>query len=104
MEIANAELKFSEMIERLKEGGRAVRNNCLMPKFIVFMPPMQLSAFNTQDTERKVNDRTAKYIGESTPLNCLGYFAISDDLGNWQPGWLPTADDILATDWVWLDY
>jgi hypothetical protein len=39
--------------------------------FIVYMSALNLPPFNTQGTERKVNDRTAKWIGEDTPLESL---------------------------------
>lgn len=45
-------------------------------QYIVFMPPLYLPPYNTQDTNRKVNDRTAKFIGEDTPLDCQAYIAM----------------------------
>jgi hypothetical protein len=72
---------------------------------VVFMSGMTLPSFNTQDTAPKENDRTAKYIGQDTSLNSKPYLAAYtvDEAGrvtgNWQPGWLPTAKDLLATDW-----
>lgn len=67
--------------------------------FIVYMPPMFLPAYSTADTNRKVNDRTAKWIGEDTPLDCQGYFAMFTAAKKWQPGWLPSQADMLAEDW-----
>lgn len=45
-------------------------------QFVVMMPALYLPPFNTQGTDRKVNDRTAKWIGEETPLDCQPYFAL----------------------------
>ncbi|RLB94169.1 MAG: DUF2829 domain-containing protein [Deltaproteobacteria bacterium] len=70
--------------------------------FVVYMEPLSLPPYNTTDTARKVNDRTAKFIGEDTPLNSLGYFAMFTATGDWQPGWLASQSDMLAEDWVVL--
>lgn len=67
--------------------------------FIVIMPRLQLPAFNTQDTNRKVNDRTAKHIGEDTPLDSQPYVAMRTPAGQWQPGWVCSQADLMATDW-----
>ena len=71
--------------------------------FIVYMSPLNLPPYNTQGTERKVNDRTAKWIGENTPLESLGYFAMFTADKKWQPGWLASQSDLLATDWEIID-
>lgn len=67
--------------------------------FIVIMPKLELPPFNTQGTERKVNDRTAKWIGEDQPLNCQPYVAMFTATKQWQPGWLCSQADLLALDW-----
>jgi len=67
--------------------------------FVVYMSPLNLPSFNTQGTERKVNDRTAKWVGEDTPLESLGYFAMFTPDKKWQPGWLASQSDLLADDW-----
>lgn len=67
--------------------------------FIVFMSGMQLPPYNTQGTDRKVNDRTAKWIGEDTPLDSLPYIAMFTADKKWLPGWLCSQTDLLATDW-----
>ena len=71
--------------------------------FIVYMSPLNLPPYNTQGTERKVNDRTAKWIGEDIPLESLGYFAMFTADKKWQPGWLASQSDLLATDWEIVD-
>lgn len=68
--------------------------------FIVLMPALYLPPFNTQDTMRKVNDRTAKHIGEDTPLDSQPYIAMFTAEQKWQPGWVASQADILADDWV----
>lgn len=67
--------------------------------FIVLMPELSLPPYNTQGTERKVNDRTAKHIGEGTPLFSQPYIAMFTAQGKWQPGWLASQPDLLSTDW-----
>jgi hypothetical protein len=93
-------LNFGDAIHFLKEGKKLARagwNGKNM--FVVFMAPMYLPPFSTQDTDRKVNDRTAKWIGENTPLDSQGYFAMFNAQGQWQPGWAPSQSDMLANDW-----
>lgn len=72
-------------------------------QFVVVMPPLYLPPFNTQDTSRKVNDRTAKWIGEDQPLDCQPYFALYNAQKKWQPGWLPSQGDLFANDWQIID-
>lgn len=71
--------------------------------FIVYMSRLQLSPFNTQDTNRKVNDRTAKWIGEDQPLDSQPYIAMWTAAKQWQPGWLCSQADLLADDWEIAD-
>jgi hypothetical protein len=72
-------------------------------QFVVVMPALYLPPYNTQGTERKVNDRTAKWIGEDQPLDCQPYFAIYNAQKKWQPGWLPSQGDLFADDWMVID-
>ena len=67
--------------------------------FVVVMPPLQLPPVNSQEPGPRVNARTAKYLGEDTPLDSQAYFALGNPTGWWQPGWLPTTADLFATDW-----
>ncbi|NEU94801.1 DUF2829 domain-containing protein [Bradyrhizobium uaiense] len=87
-------------VKEMQEG-RAVRRAGWNGKgmFIVLMPALQLPPYNTQGTERKVNDRTAKWIGEDQPLDCQPYIAMYTAAKQWQPGWLCSQADLLATDW-----
>lgn len=96
---------FEAVLTSLKAGHRVFRTSWLRDgnptvPFVVMMPLLQLPSHNTQGTDRKVNDRTAKHIGVDTPLNSLPYFAHYGTDKAWQPGWLPTAEDLLANDWV----
>ena len=93
-------LTFGEAIEAAKEGKKIARagwNGKGM--FVVFMPGLQLPAYNTADTARKVNDRTAKWIGEDQPLDCQPYFAMYNAQKQWIPGWAATQSDMLDEDW-----
>lgn len=67
--------------------------------FIVLMPALYLPPYNTQDTAKKVNDRTAKWVGEDQPLDCQPYIAMYNAQKQWQPGWLCSQADLLAVDW-----
>ena len=67
--------------------------------WIVLMPELQLPPHNSQSPGAKVNDRTAKHIGKDTPLDSQPYIAMWTAAGKWQPGWLASQADLLATDW-----
>lgn len=67
------------------------------------MEGMKLPPYSSQEPGKKVNDRTAQFIGKDTPLETLPYIAMWTADGKWLPGWLASQTDILAKDWVLLD-
>ena len=93
-------MDFGDAIRAMK-AGRAVRRAGWNGKgmFVVLMPELNLPPFSTQGTARKVNDRTAKWIGEDTPLESQAYIAMWTAQKKWQPGWLASQADILGEDW-----
>ncbi|KII11253.1 DUF2829 domain-containing protein [Phaeobacter sp. S60] len=98
---SSGSMNFGHALQAVKEGHRVARagwNGKGM--FIVLMPRLELPPFNTQGTARKVNDRTAKWIGEETPLDCQPYLAMWTADKKWQPGWLASQADMLADDWL----
>jgi hypothetical protein len=93
-------MDFGDALRALKDGKRVAREGWNgKGMFIVIMPELRLPPYNTQGTERKVNDRTAKWIGEDQPLNCRPYIAMYTALKEWQPGWLASQADMLGEDW-----
>lgn len=86
-----------EALKKWKKVSRAGWNGKGM--FIVIMPALYLPPYNTEDTARKVNDRTAKWIGEDAPLDSQPYIAMFTAQKKWQPGWLASQADMLADDW-----
>ena len=63
-------MNFGEAIEAMKDGKKVARKGWNgKGMWIVLMPSLYLPSYNTQDTFKKVNDRTAKHIGEDTPLD-----------------------------------
>ena len=95
---------FSEALDALKQGAKIARHGWNgKNQFVVLMPALYLPPYNTQGTERKVNDRTAKHIGEDTPLDSQPYCALFNAQGKWQPGWLPSQGDLFAEDWHVVD-
>lgn len=96
----NGAMFFEGALSAMREGKRVYRAAWPIGVFSVIMPKLNLPPYNTQDATRKVNDRTAKWIGEGTPLNCFPYFAMYVPNGNiWQPGWVPNIYDLLGEDW-----
>jgi hypothetical protein len=94
-------MNFGKALELLKEGKKVCREGWVKEGvFIVLMPALYLPPFSTADTNRKVNDRTAKWIGEDNPLDCQPYIASYNNQKKWQPGWLASQSDMLAEDWM----
>lgn len=94
-------MNFGQAIEELKQGNIVARRSWNDDGvWIVLMPELYLPPYNTQDTMRKVNDRTAKHIGEDKPLDSQPYIAMWTAAEQWQPGWLASQADMLAEDWV----
>jgi hypothetical protein len=93
-------MNFGQAIEAAKEGKKIQRSGWNGKNmWVVLMPPLNLPPHSSQEPGAKVNDRTAKYIGEDTPLNCLPYFAMWTADQKWLPGWLASQTDMLAEDW-----
>ncbi len=94
-------MNIGQAIQAMKKGNRITRPSFIKGGlFLVYMSELNLPPYNTQGTTRKVNDRTAKFIGEDTPLNSKPYIAQGKLNGNWQPGWNPRQEDLLADDWL----
>lgn len=94
-------MNFGLAIEALKLGKKVARAGWNgKDMWVVLMSGMTLPPFTTQGTERKVNDRTAKWIGEDTPLVTLPYIAMWTADKKWLPGWLASQTDMLADDWM----
>jgi len=94
-------MTFGLAIEAAKQGFKIARagwNGKGM--FVVLMDALKLPPHSSQEPGAKVNDRTAKYIGENTPLKSQPYFAMWTAQGKWQPGWLASQADMLAEDWM----
>jgi hypothetical protein len=97
-------LTFGLAIEALKKGFKIARKGWNgKGMFIVMMGALYLPPYITQGTERKVNDRTAKWIGIDKPLDSQPYIAMFTALGQWQPGWNASQADIFAEDWQIVD-
>ncbi len=92
-------MNFGEALQALKEEKKLQREGWNgKNQFIVMMPALYLPPYNTADNPRKVNDRTAKWIGEDQPLDCQPYIALYNAQKKWQPGWIPSTGDLFAED------
>ena len=93
-------MSFGLAIEAAKLGLKIARTGWNGKNmFVVYMPPLHLPPFNTQEPGPRVNDRTAKFIGEDTSLDCQPYFAMFNAQKQWIPGWVASQSDMLADDW-----
>lgn len=93
-------MTFGEAITAMKDGHKVSRagwNGKGM--FIVLMPGLRLPAASSAGNGPKVNQRTARHIGQDTPLDSQPYFAMRTASGQWQPGWTCSTPDALADDW-----
>lgn len=96
-------MTFGQAIEALKLGSKVARTGWNgKGMWIVLMPSLILPPYSTQQPGPKVNDRTAKHIGEDTPLESQPYIVMWTADQKWQPGWLASQADILADDWIIL--
>ena len=95
-------MNFSEALRLAKDGLRIRRAHWEEGTFVVQMEGMELPSFNTQNTDRKVNDRTAKFIGKNARMICNAYFAhclLVDNVAFWTPGWLPDSHALYDDNW-----
>lgn len=100
----HSSMSFGHAIEMLKRGHKVARSGWNGKNmFIVYMEPLYLPPYNSTDTMRKVNDRTAKWIGEDQPLDCQPYLAMYNAQKQWIPGWLASQSDMLSNDWIVVD-
>lgn len=93
-------MNFGQALEMMKLGKKVARSGWNgANQFVVMMPALYLPSFSTQEAGPKVNDRTAKFIGEDTPLDCQPYCALFNAQEQWVPGWIPSQGDLFADDW-----
>lgn len=94
-------MNFSDALSELKNGKKIQREGWNgKGMWIVMMPPLYLPPYSTQDTNLKVNDRTAKHIGVDSPLDSQPYISMWTSDKKWQPGWLASQADLFAEDWT----
>lgn len=94
------EMPFGLAIEAAKMGHKIARKGWNgKGMWVVLMGGMSLPPYNSQEPGKKVNDRTAKLIGEDTSLVTLPYFAMWTADKKWLPGWLASQTDMLSDDW-----
>lgn len=89
--MAVAEMRAGNKVRRAGWNGKGM--------FIAYMPELKLPPHSSQEPGAKVNDRTARIIGEDTPLDSQPYIAMWTAAQQWQPGWLCSQADLLADDW-----
>ena len=86
------ELDFSSAIAAAKGGSKISRKGWNGNEmWVCYMPPVVIDG-------NLVNGRTRKFH-KGGDLNVGGYFVIMTTLGVWQPGWVPSQEDMLADDW-----
>lgn len=80
-------------VEQLREG-RKVRRAGWNGKgmWLCMMPSVEIP-------EGLVNGRTRQHLPQGVDLRCGAYVVMWTADGTWQPGWLCSQADLLATDW-----
>lgn len=102
--VAYSNITFGCAINYAKQGFKIAREGWNgKGMFVVLMPSLYLPPYSTQEPGAKVNDRTAKHIGNDAPLDSQPYFAMYNAQGKWQPGWNPSTPDCLAEDWLTVE-
>ena len=99
-----AGMSFGFALEAARKGEKIARSGWNWKnQFVVMQPTLNLPPFSTTGTNRKVNDRTAKFIGENEPLNCPAYCCLYNAQKEWVCGWVPSQGDLFADDWLIID-
>lgn len=97
----SGQLSFGHAIEFAKQGYKIARQGWNGKNmFVAYMPALKLPPYSSNEPGPKVNSRTARFIGEDTPLDCQPYFAMFNAQQQWIPGWLASQSDMLAEDWI----
>lgn len=91
---------FERALIALKCGWKVQREDWEDDQFVASMERLKLPPFSSTEVPR-VNARTAKYIGEDTPLESLPYLAVFDGK-YWQVGWAPSQGEMLVARWYIL--
>lgn len=86
-------MDFGRAVGALKSGKKVARSGWNgKGMWIVLMPALYLDA-------SVINARTSKHIGPGVDLDSQPYIVMWTAAQQWQPGWLASQADILATDW-----
>lgn len=85
-------MTFGEALEQAKMDRKIARSGWNgKGMWVCFMPPVVIP-------EGIVNGRSKKFV-PTGDLKVGGYFVMWTADGTWQPGWLASQADMLATDW-----
>lgn len=72
--------------------------------FVALQPVLELPPYSQQDTQRKVNDRTAALIGPDAPLHVPAHLVHwNAEKQIYSLGWTFPTYDLLANDWEVLE-
>lgn len=81
---AVAQLMAGHRVQRAGWNGKGM--------WLCYMPPFTIP-------EGMVNARTKPFVPAGQDIPCGGYVVMWTAQGVWQPGWLCSQADLLATDW-----
>jgi len=84
-------MRFEDALDCLKAGLKVARKEW-NDEWVIYLEPMIVPY-------TKITGRTKIHWAEDMNLPVGGYFVIKTSQGIWQPGWTPTAGDLIATDW-----
>lgn len=96
-ELPNLAMTFGAALQAVKDGRRIARSGW-RGEWVCFMPPTTIPA-------DLVNGRTLEFVTREVlqsvgGLRVGGYMVLWTADGFWQPGWLPSVQDIAANDWI----
>lgn len=97
--LPNLAMTFGAALQAVKDGRRIARAGW-RGEWVCFMPPTTIPA-------DLVNGRTLEFVTRDVlqgvgGLRVGGYMVLWTHEGFWQPGWLPSVQDIVANDWIVL--
>jgi hypothetical protein len=85
-------MTFGQAIYQAEQGRRIYRKGWNGKNmFVAYMPAITID-------EQNVNGRTKHFV-PTVYLHVKAYFALRTADGGWQPGWVPSQEDMLWNDW-----
>lgn len=85
-------LRYGEAIEAMKRGYKLRRRRWHEKSFLILVQP-------APDVKLRAGTVYSRALGEGEVVTINAHFSLFSPMGHFQPGWLPSTADMLASDW-----